>query len=295
MPGLTFVPVQPAVPAAPAERGHGERDPHVLPTFTNASVRDPTVPVLYLPPLLSALPRSIPDIQERPATKGNHDYYNQYYGRVLPTVMPLPKLPPHPDRLHPTATRLPDIDPASLSLHRALHFLKPKEGFAKLPYTEVFNWDGIGNAYHSDESVGAEGEVEREWYVVAFRSRRKPGSDGAALYEADRLAHEEAVQNGGLIMYWYGVPDPETGDNLATCIWQVGSSSSLSVHTPDVCFIPQSRAHAVAANSRPHHIKAMRLAAASFEYYTLERHVLRKWRGKPGLEVVPYTGGEVGW
>jgi hypothetical protein len=154
--------------------------------------------------------------------------------------------------------------------------LKPKEGFTKLPYAEIFNWDEIGNAYHSDEGVGAEGEVEREWYVVAFRSRRKPGSDSAALYEADRLAHEEAVQNGGLIMYWYGVPDPETGDNLATCIWQ-------------------SRAHAVAANSRPHHIKAMRLAAASFEYYTLERHVLRKWRGKPGLEVVPYTGGEVGW
>ncbi|KAG8710706.1 hypothetical protein FRC08_016811 [Ceratobasidium sp. 394] len=276
MPGLTLVPVQPSAPAVPAERGQGERDPHTLPTFTNASIRDPTVPVLYLPPLLSALPRSISDTQERPATKGNHDYYNQYYGRVPPTITPLPKLPPHPDRLHPTATRLPDIDPASLSLHRALHFLKPREGFAKLPYAETFNWDEIGNAYHSDEGVDAKGELEREWYVVAFRSRRKAGSDSAALYEADKLAHEEAVQNGGLIMYWYGVPDPETGDNLATCIWQ-------------------SRAHAVAANSQPHHIKAMRLAAASFEYYTLERHVIRKWRGEPGLEVVPYTGGEVGW
>ncbi|QRV94116.1 hypothetical protein RhiJN_22134 [Ceratobasidium sp. AG-Ba] len=275
MPGLTLVPVQPPAPA-PAPRGNGERDPHALPTFTNASLQDPTTPVLYLPPLLSALPRVIQEPKERSANTGNHDYYNEYYSRAPSKGVPLPKLPPHPDRLQPTATRLPDIDPASLSLHRALHFLKPKEGFARLPYAEVFNWDEIGNAYHSEDGIGVKGELEREWYVVAFRSRRKAGSDSASLYEADRLAHEEAVQNGGLIMYWYGVPDPETGDNLATCVWQ-------------------SRAHAVAANSRPHHIKAMRLAAASFEYYTLERHVIRRWRGVPGLEVVPYAGGEVGW
>jgi hypothetical protein len=52
-------------------------------------------------------------------------------------------------------------------------------------------------------------------------------------------------------MYWYGTPHPKTGVNLATCIWQ-------------------TRAHAVAANSRPHHIRAMRLAAASYEMYDLE-------------------------
>ncbi|KAG8687210.1 hypothetical protein FRC09_013633 [Ceratobasidium sp. 395] len=276
MPGLTLVPVQPSAPAATVEHDHGGRDPHALPSFTNASLRDPTSPVLYLPPLLSALPRSISYTKEPSTTTGNHDYYNQYYSRASSSPAPLPKLPPHPDRLHPTATRLPDIDPASLSLHRALHFLKPNEGFARLPYAEAFNWDEVGNAYHSDEGTGAKGELEREWYVVAFRSRRKEGSDSAPLYEADRLAHEEAVQNGGLLMYWYGVPDSETGDNLATCIWQ-------------------SRAHAVAANSQPHHIKAMRLAAASFEFYTLERHVIRKWRGIPGLEVAPYSGGEVGW
>lgn len=58
-------------------------------------------------------------------------------------------------------------------------------------------------------------------------------------------------------MYWYGVPHPITRDNLATCIWQ-------------------SRAHAVAANSRPYHAKAARLAATSYEMYTLERYTLRK-------------------
>lgn len=123
-----------------------------------------------------------------------------------------------------------------------------------------------------------------------------------ALYEADKKAHEEAVQNGGvrlatsfptpsrrvanlwtndlpvaqLILYWYGTPHPTTGLNLATCIWQ-------------------SRAHAAAANSRPHHIRAMRLAAASYERYELERYRLRKAKGERRLRVEAYDGGDVGF
>lgn len=120
-----------------------------------------------------------------------------------------------------------------------------------------------------------------------------------ALYEADKKAHEEAVQNGGvrlatsllinnigvltelvthpqLILYWYGTPHPRSGLNLATCIWQ-------------------SRAHAAAANSRPHHIRAMRLAAASYERYELERFRLRKAKGERRVRVESYDGGDVGW
>ena len=117
------------------------------------------------------------------------------------------------------------------------------------------------------------------------------------LYEYDRAAHEEAVQNGGvcpvvlfstqdfpadvllsflkLIMYWYGIPDPETGINLATCVWQ-------------------SRAHAIAAHSRPHHIQAMRLAASSYERYDLERWTLSKTAGSRRLEVLPYIQSTAG-
>ena len=108
------------------------------------------------------------------------------------------------------------------------------------------------------------------------------------LYSADKLAHEEAVQNGGvctahiiaalsdfdlstvqLIMYWYGTPHPVTGMNLATCIWQ-------------------SRQDAIAANSRPHHIRAMRLAAASYDHYTLRRFWLRKVKGERGVTIEPF-------
>jgi hypothetical protein len=39
----------------------------------------------------------------------------------------------------------------------------------------------------------------------------------------------------------------------------------------------------------------MRLAAASFAEYRLERYVLKKEKGEKGLKVYPYEGGEVGW
>ena len=67
-----------------------------------------------------------------------------------------------------TTTRLPDIDPASLSLHKALHGFSPAtERYADTAYAEAFNWDEL--ELPEDE--------EREWYCVAFRSKRKEGSD----------------------------------------------------------------------------------------------------------------------
>jgi hypothetical protein len=72
-------------------------------------------------------------------------------------------------------------------------------------------------------------------------------------------------------MYWYGIPNPETGMNLATCIWL-------------------SRKHALAALSKPYHAKAMRLAAASFEVYELTRYILRKPAGQTGVYLEPFLG-----
>ena len=79
-----------------------------------------------------------------------------------------------------------------------------------------------------------------------------------------------------LILYWYGIPNPVTGLNLATCIWQ-------------------SRQHAIAANSRPHHVRAMRLAAASYERYELNRYRLSKRKGETTLKITPFDSGDVGW
>ncbi|KAJ4483458.1 hypothetical protein J3R30DRAFT_3284103 [Lentinula aciculospora] len=214
------------------------RDPHRIPTFDSTSLVEAKIPILYLPPLLSSLP-------------GNLQH---------------PELPDeHPPLV--TETRLPDIDPASLSLHKTLHRFRPLDShYSEKPYAEAFNWQEL--SLPIDE--------EREWYCVVFRSKRKAGSDGGSLYEADKEAHEEAVRNGGLILYWYGIPNQQTGMNLATCIWQ-------------------SRKHAIAANSRPNHIRAMMLAKDSYEVYDLERHVLRKVKGETGVSMQPYVGGDVGW
>ncbi|KAJ3799153.1 hypothetical protein GGU11DRAFT_528141 [Lentinula aff. detonsa] len=214
------------------------RDPHVIPTFDSTSLAEPKSPILYLPPLLSSLPANV----QRPPLSHEH-----------PPLI--------------TETRLPDIDPASLSLHKSLHQFRPlNTRYAASLYVDAFNWHEL--SLPEDE--------EREWYCVVFRSKRKAGSDGGSLYEADKKAHEEAVGNGGLILYWYGIPDQQTGMNLATCIWQ-------------------SRKHAIAANSRPHHIRAMMLAKDSYEVYDLERYVLRKVAGETGVTVQPFVGGDVGW
>lgn len=120
-----------------------QRNPHDLPTFDSNSLTHPQVPVLYLPPLLSSLPEQHPSV-------------------LVPTD--------HPPVI--TATRLPDIDPTSLSLHKALHFFNPVDAdYASKHYAEAFNWSQL--VLPEDE--------EREWYCVVFRSKRKAGSDGGGL------------------------------------------------------------------------------------------------------------------
>ena len=116
------------------------RDPHEVPTYTDETFLQPACPVLYLPPLISSLPNTLP---------------------------PLPIPTEHPPMV--TETRLPDIDPVSLSLHKALHYFRPLDDkYASLPYAEAFNWSQLRLPLHE----------EREWYCVAFRSKRKEGSDG---------------------------------------------------------------------------------------------------------------------
>ena len=121
-----------------------KRDLHALPTFERRSVS----PILYLPPMLSSLPEGV-----------THPGY----------PLSSPASTPGAPGPRSTESRLPTIDPASLALHCALHAFRPASGeYSKLPYPEAFNWDEL--ELPADE--------EREWYCVAFRSKRKEGSDG---------------------------------------------------------------------------------------------------------------------
>ncbi|KAH9935605.1 uncharacterized protein B0H18DRAFT_418165 [Fomitopsis serialis] len=221
-----------------SENGRSSTAPLSYPQSEFSFEPSPPEPILYLPPILSLLPFE----------------YRQ------PLVPPTEGLSRGLYSPLSTESHLPTIDEASLALHYALHrFRAVTPDYATVPYAEAFNWD----------EIDLPEDAEHEWYCVVFNSKRRVGSDGSGLYSADRLAHEEAVQNGGLIMYWYGTPHPETRMNLATCIWQ-------------------SRKDAIAANSRPHHIRAMRLAAASYDHYTLKRYWLRKVKGERGVMVKPF-------
>jgi len=215
-------------------QAHSFQTHHSLPTAADSV---PSEPVLYLPPLLSPLPSSIQHKHHAP-----HELLSDF------------------------ETRLPDIDPASLALHQALHHLRPLDRhYAARQYSDAFNWG----------QLNLPKDISREWYCVVFRSRRRPDSSSLSLYQADREAHEEAVHNGGLVMYWYGVPD-DTGLNLATCIWQ-------------------SRRHAVNAIGGPKHREAMKQAKDAYEVYELERWVLSTTRGQSGVALAQWAGGDVGW
>lgn len=116
-------------------------DPHHLPTFDETTLTAPTAPILYLPPLLSSLP---PGYTHPPEPTSNY-------------------------RPLTTDTHLPDIDPVSLLLHKALHNFQPVTSeYSVTPYDKAFNWKDLTLPEDS----------EREWYCVVFRSKRKEGSDG---------------------------------------------------------------------------------------------------------------------
>ena len=108
-------------------------------------VSEAAAAVLNLPPVLSLLPE-----------------------KILPISLPQPAHPPLT-----TAARLPEIDSVSLSFYKALHYFRPiTKNYASVPYMEAFNWDEL--QLPEDD--------EREWYSVAFRSKRKAGSDSARRF-----------------------------------------------------------------------------------------------------------------
>ncbi|GAA5987738.1 hypothetical protein JCM10908_007192 [Rhodotorula pacifica] len=225
-------------------------------------------PLLYLPPLLSRLPTHTQEAAAPFSGESTIDYTNSH---------------------------LPRIDATSLALHRALHIFRPVTPlYAISPYPASFNWADV---VLEDDAAGNVKAQEREWYIVAFRSKRRDGftpEEALDLYGADREAHEEAVQSGGLLLYWFGSPFPSEADappattashalpwstdlagrNLATCIWQ-------------------SRADAVDAMKGERHKRAAKLASRSYESYTLERYVLRKDAGDLTVRVEPWHGREV--
>jgi hypothetical protein len=144
----------------------------------------------------------------------------------------------------------------------ALHRLEPVgESYATLPIADAFNWGDatteLGNG---------------EWYLVAFRSIRKPDADEARLEAFDERAHREATRAKGFIHYFKG-PRADDGSCLSFCLWN-------------------SRADARAAAGRPAHVRAVSLIDEMYALYTLEFHRVRREAGGP-LTFAPYDAAPV--
>jgi len=139
----------------------------------------------------------------------------------------------------------------------ALDDLQPlSSDYSRLPVADAFDWDVAGEALGTGE-----------WYMVAFRSVRRPEADERMLTEYDDRAHAEAAAAPGFRHYFKG-PLGADGSCMSFCIWE-------------------SRAVARAAAGQPLHAEAAALAGQMYERYTLEFLRLRREPDGP-LTFEPY-------
>jgi hypothetical protein len=138
------------------------------------------------------------------------------------------------------------------------HLAPVSESYATLPIAEAFNWAD------ASQDLG-----DGDWYLVAFRSIRRPTADEERLRRYDELAHQEAAAATGFVHYFKG-PAATDGSCLSFCLWQ-------------------TRADARAAAGRPDHVRAVSLIDEMYASYTLEFHRVAREAGGP-LTFEPYDG-----
>jgi hypothetical protein len=99
----------------------------------------------------------------------------------------------------------------------ALSSLSPaRPDYATAAYQQAFDWDQVV-AFLA--TLAREQRItwkKQSFYVVEFRSKLKENIDNDRLYLLDKQSHMEATASGGLLKYWYGIPDSDRY-NLATC------------------------------------------------------------------------------
>lgn len=130
--------------------------------------------------------------------------------------------------------------------------------FATLPILEGFTWDDCFAPVEAGE-----------WYLVVFRSIRRPDADLQLLTEYDDRAYDEALANRGLLYYFKGELN-ERCECLSFCVWN-------------------SREQARASARLPQHAQAAALVRQMYESYTLERYLLVKRPGADAVETIPVT------
>ncbi|KAI5818625.1 hypothetical protein BZA77DRAFT_306071 [Pyronema omphalodes] len=135
-----------------------------------------------------------------------------------------PELPRYiqasPYTAFPHLLDLSTIDLPQQLLARALTIMTPlSPAYATTPYSVAFNFPSIlARLRHLSQSINYH-YPPSSFYIIVFRSRVNPSTNRQDLGALDEAAHIEAIKSGGLLKYWFGVPD-ENHRNLATCVWR---------------------------------------------------------------------------
>lgn len=117
----------------------------------------------------------------------------------------------------PHLLRLETVSKPNQLLARALTQMRAvRDDYATAAYIESFNWSAIVDSLTILSEKAAYKWQPEVFYIVVFRSRVRPVTNRVDLGLMDAKAHEEAMQSGGLLKYWFGVPDANCR-NLATC------------------------------------------------------------------------------
>lgn len=145
-----------------------------------------------------------------------------------------------------------------LSAVEAFQSLAPVTAkYATVPIMEGFNWQECSSRLDPGE-----------WYLIVFRSIRREAIDDLTLEMHDYGAYIEAQRRAiGLVFYFRGTPNADR-ECLSFCIWA-------------------GRQEAARAARLPLHREAMMMVEEKYEWYALERYLLRKVRGKKGIEAIP--------
>ncbi|EPE10548.1 hypothetical protein F503_05643 [Ophiostoma piceae UAMH 11346] len=165
---------------------------------------------------------------------------------------------------------LETLDPQTQLVARALAvFDKTRSDYATAPYTESFNFSTvIGELRRLTSTTGLDWK-KSSYFVVAFRSQIPPTTDYGDLSSLDKAAHREATDSGGLLRYWFDLPDAD-GRNLATCLWR-------------------SPADAHKAGHGPQHRKASSSVRSLYKEWRIERYRLVVGDGVQSWEVIPWV------
>lgn len=113
--------------------------------------------------------------------------------------------------------RLDTVSKPNQLLAKALTQMRAvRADYATAAYIESFNWSTIVDHLRNLSEKAAYDWQPEVFYIVVFRSRVNATTDRSDLGLMDADAHEEAMVSGGLLKYWFGVPDANRR-NLATC------------------------------------------------------------------------------